>query len=117
MLTDYEGKMGFEKVLWCCLRAEPVIYANDRSYASRDENNPHVNLPLGGFSIDEVLKFQDILVEGIQKGTREQEMQFRYQEETYAELPEDRESIFHLEAVTNVDHDIRSVNTAFQQLR
>ncbi|CAO3589334.1 unnamed protein product [Absidia cylindrospora] len=55
------GPGGVRKVLWTCLREEPVLYVNNRPYVLRLHNNPLRNLETTGIAKERVEHMERIM--------------------------------------------------------
>jgi hypothetical protein len=103
------------KVIWTCMRQEPVVYVNNGSYAPRAITNLNENMHLVGIEPSLVEELQTLLAHrvrdhGVAIG------KFEYYQDTYAENPADRKNLLLEEKIDSIN-DVRSLTTVYDALR
>eukprot|EP00300_Choanocystis_sp_HF-7_P019814 c20440_g1_i1.p1 GENE.c20440_g1_i1~~c20440_g1_i1.p1 ORF type:complete len:540 (-),score=129.08 c20440_g1_i1:596-2215(-) len=81
--------LSFSRVVWVCLRQDPVVYINGLSFAPRHNSNPNENLELpnvGRFQLATLVR--DVINMVQNQVTSQNEITF--DQDTFAEYPEDR---------------------------
>jgi len=108
-------EQGFEKFIWHCMRQEPIVYANDMSYAPRDKKNLNENMEFHDVDAKMLDDLQDQLTEKVRKHANETGAH-TYFKDTYAENPADRKNMELTDPVSNAAEDVKSLKGIFDWL-